>query len=360
MSDFNHSSGNLSPDYNAGQQRRSILALFVLLMSFLAACSSDPEATPTPSPTPTRAPMVASNQNVEVLSATETALAELEFGFVPLLEEEVTRIVVETGPDGEVARLVYPLQPADPADWPAKDSFIVAYAVQRILLDSPRVRDVTLSRFDVAAPIESQPDLIDHFVALVRFVDGSQAVVDLTPLASNFGARHPSRELLTMPATLERQFNEWRRGVLLNILQPMKVVQTGNTLYYLLVDTQVFPGHYEFSLRVHLTQPATPIQPLRLTRGSMASIIIERADFEAVRQHLVEVGPRAFNDDPGLVLFSGANDPALRSVLDEHLYLLWHLATKLEHKPAPVMATPTPTSTPTPTPTSPALPLLTS
>lgn len=359
MNDFNHSSGSLN---TGSPRRRPVLGLLVLLVSLLAACSSRAEVTPTPSPTPTRAPMVASNQNVEALSAAEAALAELEFGFAPLLEEEATRIVVETGPDGEVARLAYPLQPADPVEWPAKDSFIVAYAVQRVLLDSPRVRDITLSRFDIAAPVESQPGLVDHYAALVRFVDGSQAVVDLTPLASNFGARHPSRELLTTPATLERQFDEWRRGVLLNILQPMKVVQTGNNMYYLLVETQVLPGHYEFSLRVHLTQPATPIQPLRLTRGSMASITIERADFEAVRQHLVEVGPQAFNDDPGLVLFAGANDPALRSVLDEHLYLLWHLATKLEHKPAPVMATPTPTPTPTPspTPTSPALPLLTS
>jgi hypothetical protein len=312
--------------------------------------------------------MAANNQNVEALNAAQAAIADFEFGFAPLLEEEATRIVIEVGPAEEVARLAYPLQPADPVDWPAKDSFIAAYAVRQLLLESPQVKEAALSRFDLAAPIDNLQDRIDHVATLVRFADGSQAVVDLTPLASSFGARHPSREVLATTGEIESRFNEWRRGVLLNLLQPMKVVQDGSNIYYLLARTLVLPDHYEFSLRVHLTETATPIRPLRLTRGVSATVKISRAEFEAIRDYIAAAGPQAFNDEPALFERAGDDDPALNAVLDEHLRLLWHLITKLEHQRTTVMATATPTLTPTPTPTPPptatptrpALPLLTS
>ena len=41
-------------------------------------------------------------------------------------------------------------------------------------------------------------------------------------------------------------------------------------------------------------------------------------------------GPTAFNHRPELVIRKGDPDPTLAAVLDDHLFLLWHLVTKLQ------------------------------
>jgi len=330
--------------------------IFLWLATLLPACAPEPALTPTPSPTPTKPLVIPNNDNVEALNAAKAALGEFEFGFAPLLEEDATRVVIEPKPEGEVARLVYPLQPANPAEWPAVDSFVLAYAVQQSLLQSPEVRGVALGRFSVAAPLDDLQDRIDHVAVWARFRDGSQAIVDFSPLASSFGALHSATELLTEPDQIEPQFAEWRRGVALNLLQPLKVIKKSGNVYYLLAQFLISPDRYEFSLRVHLTQTATPIQPLRLTRGTMATVEIKRTDYEALRKLLLADGPTAFNQKPELLSRSGDNDPAMQAVLDEHLSLLWHLVTKLEHQLPEPDSTPVPTPTLTPTPTRPALP----
>lgn len=333
-----------------------IFGIIIWLAAVLPACAPQPELTPTPSPTPTRPLVIPNNDNVESLNAAKAALADFEFGFAPLLEEDATKIVLEPGPEGEVARLAYPPQPANPAEWPAVDSFVLAYAVQQTLLQSPQVRGVALGRFGVAAPLDDLQERVDHVAVWVRFVDGSQAIVDFSPLASSFGALHSATELLTDQDQIASQFAQWRDGVPMSLLQPMKVVEKKNSVYYLLAQVLITPERYKFSLRVHLTQTATPIRPLRLTRGTLAAVEIKRTSYEALRKLLLTDGPTAFNQKPELLSRSGDTDPTMQTILDENLPLLWHLVTKLEHHLPPPDSTPVPTVTPTPTPTRPALP----
>jgi hypothetical protein len=337
-----------------------ILATLVWIIAMLSACAEEPPPTPTPRPTSTRPLVIPDNQNVEALNTAKAALGNFEFGFAPLLQEDETRVVIESGPEGEIARLAYPPQPANPAEWSAVDSFVLSYAVQQNLLQSPHVLTAVLGRFAVAAPLEDLQDRVDHVAVWVRFADGSQAIVDFSPLASSFGSLHTATELLTTPDQIEAQFAEWRQGVPLNRLQPLKVAPQNGSVYYLLAEVTVSPEQYEFSLRVHLTQTATPIRPLQLTRGTMAKIAINRADFEALRQLLLADGPTVFSQKPELLSHSGDPDPALQAVLDEHLPLLWHLVTKLEPPPANPAATPVPTATATPTATPIPLPQETS
>lgn len=331
-------------------------AIICLLASVLACAPQPEESTPTPSPTATKPLVIPDNDNVEALNAAKAALDKLEFGLAPLLKEDATKIVIEPGPEGEMARLAYSLQPANPAEWPSVDSFILAYAAQQSLLQSPEVRGVILGRFAVAAPLSNLQDRVDHVAVWVRFADNSQAIVDFSPLASSFGALHSATELLSNQAQIEGQFAGWRHGVPLNLLQPMQVIKKNGNVYYLLAQVLITPDRYKFSLRVHLTQTATPIQPLRLTRGTMAIVEIKRTDYDALRQLLLADGPTAFNQKPELLSHLGDDDSAMQAILNENLLLLWHLVTKLEHQLPPPDSTPVPTLTPTPTPTRPALP----
>ncbi len=361
MTRRNRSTGAASR--RAGSKLYSLVLIGIMAL-LVAACAAEPEIEPTPNPTATatRPPLAVNNDNVEALNAAQAALNQFQFGFAPLLEQDGTRLVLETGPAGPVARLAYPLQPADPRDWPAMDSFILAYAVQQALLESPQVRRAGLSRFDVAAAIGPEQKHVEHVAVWVRFTDGSQAVVDLSPLGTNYGARHPTRELLTEPDQIEPQFERWRRGVFLDVLQPMKVVEAGRNVYYVLAGMEVSPEFYTFSIRVHQAQTADPMRPLLLTRGAVVTAKIHRANFETVQKLVRADGPEAFVNKPDLTNRTGDNDPALNKILDEQLYLLWHMVTKIEQKSAPPVATPTPTPvpTPTPTPTRSKLPLLTS
>lgn len=334
-----------------------LIALVAGLAVLLLACTpEEPPPLPTPMPTATRPMAIPDNDNVEALNAAKAALGDFEFGFASLLEEDATRLVIEPGPLGEIARLAYPPQPENPAEWPAVDSFILAYAIQQSLIQSPQVHGVALGRFGVAAPLDDLQDRVDHVAVWARFADGSQAIVDFSPLASSFGSLHSATELLTDQNQIENQFAQWRQGVPLDLLQPMKVVSKQNNVYYLLAQVLVTPDRYHFSLRIHLTQTATPIRPLRLTRGSGAEVEIKRTDYEALRKLLLADGPTAFNQKPELLTRSGDPDAIMKAILDEQLPLLWHLITKLEHQLLAPDATPVPTVTPTPTATRPALP----
>ncbi|GAB4422138.1 MAG: hypothetical protein Fur0044_19990 [Anaerolineae bacterium] len=334
-----------------------ILGLVWGLAALLLACApEEPRPLPTPTPTATRPLVIPDNDNVKALNAAKAALGDFEFGFASLLEEDATKIVIEPGPLGEVARLAYPPQPANPAEWPAVDSFILSYAIQQSLMQSPQVQGVALGRFGVAAPLDDLQDRVDHVAVWARFADGSQAIVDFSPLASSFGSLHSATELLTDAGQIENQFAQWRQGVPLDLLQPMKVVKKQNNVYYLLAQVLITPERYHFSLRAHLTQTATPIQPLRLTRGAAAVVEIKRTDYEALRKLLLADGPTAFNEKPELLTHRGDPDPTIQTVLTDQLPLLWHLVTKLEHQLPPPDATPVPTVTPTPTATRPALP----
>jgi hypothetical protein len=343
----------------------TIVGVSSIILILLLSCRPTPTPVPTPTPTPTRPIGLSTNKNVKALNAVQAALNDLEFGFAPLLVQDETRVLIETKPEGEVARLVYPLQPADPAVWSTVDSFILACAVRNVLLDFPQVEHVALGSFDLSAPVDDLGDLVNHVAVWVTFTDYTQAIVDLSPLATNFAAQHEAESLIYAPSAIEEQFAIWRQGVFLNQLQPMKVVTEDGETYYLLAQVLVFYDHYEFSLRVHPVQTADPMRPLRLMPGALVSLEVDREDFEAMQELIAAEGPNVFRQRPELLTRQGNNNQTLDVILDEHFYLLWHLVTKMEHRlPDPdFIPTPTPTFTPTPTPTptptaTPANPLL--
>ncbi|MDX1521400.1 MAG: hypothetical protein R3264_07220 [Anaerolineae bacterium] len=340
---------------------KSFAVIFLLIaLLFSVACTSTPPPTPVPTATATEIPRRSSfNDNVDAMNAAQAALKEVEFGFAPLLEDDNTRLRLEDSSTGTVLRLAYPQQPEDPTQWTAVDSFVLAHATQRVLLTTGQVERVVLGELELAAPVADRGDIITHVAVWVTFVDGTQAVIDLSPLSTDFAAQHQASAFLGSIAAVEERFNLWRDGVFLNQLQPMKIVEEAGERYFIVAEAQAFPDRYQFSLRTHTVQVADPMQPLRLIQGTMATVELDRADFETVQQQIEADGPLAFNENPDLVSRLGSDSPILNQILDEHLSLLWHMVTKLEHEPpdpselvpATPTVTPTPTATPTPTPT---------
>jgi hypothetical protein len=343
----------------------AILTTFVIL----SACKPSVEVEATPVPTPTQKAVVPQNDNVEALNAAQAALGKVNFGFAPLLREAEAKIVIEMTPVDELARLIYPEQPADPTAWATVDSFASAYAVRYIMLSLPQVNRVALGSFGVAGSVGDTAEHINHVAAWITFTDGSRAIVDMTPLSTNFAARHTPDQMMVDNNQIEARFAELRQGVGLDQWQPMTVVRQDNQLYYVLARVQVSYDRYKFSLRVHPVEPANPMQPMSLRPGAIAEVEINRSEFAALQTLVEEAGPTAFEAHPELLKRHGNNRQPLVGVLDQQLELLWHLITKFEHElPDPARATPTPvptaTATPTPTPSPTAtprkLPLVTS
>jgi hypothetical protein len=345
----------------------AILAMSVILLS----CKPDiAEVEPTPTPTPTQPPPAPRNDNVEALNAAQSALDKVEFGFAPLLVEAEAQVQLLGNANGyEIARLVYPQQPEDPRDWPTVDSFISAYAVRRAMLNLPQVSRIALGSFGVSGSVADTAERIDHIAVWVTFTDGSRAVIDLTPLSTNFAARHTPDQMIVDDNEIEGQFQSLRQGVELDQWQPMTVVKEEGELYYLLARVQIFYDRYLFALRIHPVQPADPMEPMSLRPGAVAELEINRTEFEALQKLVTDAGPTAFAQHPELLSRRGSTQQPLQDILDARLELLWHLVSKFEHTlPDPAMATPTPeptwtpmpTPTPTPTPTPRKLPLVTS
>lgn len=347
---------------------RSLVIIFAIII--LSACAiGEPDETPTPEPTATRPNSPPRNENVEALNQAQSALKEVDFGFAPLLLKEQAKVVLRAEAGVEIARLTYPQQSASPQQWPTMDSFVSAFAVRRILLNMPQVSRVALGRLNVSASIGNQAEPVEHIAAWVTFTDRSRAVIDLTPLSTNFAPRHAPDRMITDANQMEGIFSDRRTGINLNQLQPMTVVDENGQLYYLLAKILVTYNQYAFSLQSYPLEIADPMRPMNLRPGASVGVEINRNEFEALQTLLRDAGPEAFEENPELLTRTGSNNKALVDVQDEHLHLLWHLITKFEHQPPDpsvptatptVTATPSPTPTPTPTPTPKKLPLMTS
>ncbi len=345
--------------------------IFILLSLaiILVACGAEPEETPTPTLTSTPFPGPPRNENVEALNAAQAALDEQDFGFAPLLQDETARVILERTNGSEVARLAYPQQPADPSAWPSVDSFLSALAVRSFMIDLPQVIRVALGRFDAPASIDNAAENVEHVAAWITFDDGSRAIIDLSPLATNFAPRHIPDRMILDATEIEQIFVDRRTGVNLDRLQPMLVVEEEGRPYYLLAKVLVSFDRYTFALNLYPVEPADPITPMSLRPGTTAQLEINRDEFKALQELVEDAGPTVFNDQPQLLTRQGSTDETVTAVMDENLYLLWHLITKFEHElPDPtiptstptITPTPSPTPTPTPTPTPKKLPLLTS
>ncbi|MEM7345282.1 MAG: hypothetical protein AAF485_13670, partial [Chloroflexota bacterium] len=147
-----------------GSNKKIIFGVALLCISFLFACNPAPTPTLDPTATPTDVPGRSGfEDNVEALNQAQAVLDEMEFGFAPLLLEDDTRLILEPLNGVEAARLAYPLQPTDPTAWKAGDSFVLSYAVRRLLLDSTRLEQAAIGVIEVTAPVADTSDVINHF-----------------------------------------------------------------------------------------------------------------------------------------------------------------------------------------------------
>ncbi|GAB4426501.1 MAG: hypothetical protein Kow0031_06290 [Anaerolineae bacterium] len=330
------------------------LLLAALLLALVAACAGPPRERPTPTATSTTTPIPPAprNDNVEALNSAQASLGEFHFGLAPLLLLDDTRVTLETEPGAEVPYLRYPPQPADPTDWPGVDSYVLSYATRAELFDSAAVSRVTLGQFHISASVENAAQAVLHTAAWITFRDGSQAVVDLSPLSTNFAPRHIPETMLVDDLEIETKFSAHREGVSLSELQPMAVMRQEGNLYYLLAQVKVSYERYIFSLQAHQVQPADPMRPMELYSGDTVAVEIDRDQFEKLQELVGEAGEDVFSEHPELLTRRGKNDETLTALLDDNVNLLWHLITKFEHQPPdPDLPTPTPVPTVTPTPT---------
>jgi hypothetical protein len=347
------------------------VVLVLLLVWIVAGCQYMAEEAPTATPTATRTPVPPrpQNDNVTALNSAQAAVGEFHFGLAPQLEANTTRITVETSPNGEMARMVYERQPDDPTEWMGVDSFVLAYAVRETLASSSAVRRVMLGQFHVSASVGQEAFPVQHYAAWINFADGSQAIVDLSPLATNFAPRHLPEMMLTDPVEIEETYRQRQETTNLNQLQPLLVEEQNGQSYYLLAEIKISYHQYAFTLQLHPIQPADPMRPLELHPGVSAGVEIDRTDFAKLQTLVRQGGPEVFDAHPELLTRRGADNELLTELINEQLHLLWHLITKFEHTPpdpsrptpTPVpTATPLPTPTPTPTATPRKLPLVTS
>jgi len=347
---------------------RFFVTIFFAVTTLLA-CSPAPNPTPTPIPTPTERPAIPRNDNVEALNAAQAALAEVDFGFAPLLLEDSAHVTLKSDAAGERARLTYPEQPADPTQWKTVDSFVSAYGTRYVLKTMPHVSRIALGSFGVPASVGSEAETIEHFATWITFVDRSRAVVDLTPLSTNFAPRHTPDSMITEDIQIESIFADRRTGIDLNQWQPMLVVEQDNQLYFVLARITVSFDDYTFALRLHPVKPADPMEPMQIRPGIIAGVTVSRAEFSEYQAMLTQADSSYFRDQPDTLTIEGSPNQSLTTVLDQNAELLWHLITKFEHQepnpniptptPSPT-ATPSPTPTPTLTPTPRSLPLETS
>lgn len=351
------------------QRRARMAAGLLAVLILLLACTAAPEITPTPEPTATRIPPAPRNENVEALNSARAAIGDFNFGLAPLLLEDATTIELQSGLGGQTAWMKYPTQPADAREWPGVDSFVLSYTVRKTLLNSAQVSRVTLGQIDVSASVDNTAKIVQHTAVWVTFLDGSRAIVDLSPLSTNFAPRHIPNNMLVDNNELESTFSVRRGGVALDELQPMMVIEEAGNLYYLLAQISVDYDRYAFSLHLYPVQPADPMHPMGISPGITTSVEINRTEFADLQQLLRDSGLSAFETHPELLLHRGRPNAALTQIMDDNLQLLWHLVTKFRHQlpdpsqptPTPIpTATPTPSPTPTPTATPRKLPLLTS
>ncbi len=329
-----------------------------LLLVALAGCRLTanrllPTAAPPATPSGSGVPR---NDNVEALNAAKAAVGNLEFGLAPLLLDKASTITLTTQAGQPRAQLTYPLQPANPQDWPAVDSFVLSVAARQAVLNSPQVSWVALGRFGVSTSVDGVPETVQHTAAWITFVDGSRAVVDFSPLSTNFAPRHIPQEILTDPLEIDKLYEQRRAGVDLTELQPMKVIKSGGQVLYLLAKVEVLSGQYRFGLYLHPVQIADPIRPMELSPGVTAGVDVDRREFGQLQQLLQSAGPNVFGRHPELLRRRGRLDPQLTQALDDNLPLLWHLITKFQAPPTDALL-PAPTITPTPPPTTTPTPL---
>jgi hypothetical protein len=296
--------------------RLTTLFLMLLLSIPLSACQSKPAVTDDPLP----------EQDAQILARLQVNLSDVDYGFAPLLLDPASRVVVEDG----IAYLVYPTQPADPREWQTMDCFATAYAVRDQLLKNERVSDVALGL--VTLPSGLEDGLSRHVAAWVTFADGHTTTVDLTPLAADpIAPHHVPVHLDRDQESIERQFEKWRHGIFLSKAQPMLVTRRDGRLYYLLASVLILDDEYQFTLHGHQVQPATRDRPLQFDHSAVIGLRFSRSAFANVQPVVTSEGSHAFNARPHLLTRQGDADPALNAVLDEHLYLLWHLVTKFSH-----------------------------
>jgi len=290
-----------------------LLAALLLASCSQAAAPAEPQAT-------------LPEGDARILAQLQADLGDAAYGFAPLLLDDDTRVRIKD----DVIYLDYPDLPDDPRAWPVTECFISAYVVRDELLSDERVSDVALGRVVLPSGLEGGGNRY-HVVAWVTFEDDHTTTVDLTPLAADpIGPRYEPDQLVRDEAELDDQFQRMRRGLNLDRTRAMLVTRRDGNLYYLMVSVQIVDAEYQFVLYGHRVQPATRARSLQIDRSAVIALRFKRAAFHEVQSTVAEDGPGAFNARPHWLTRQGDEDPTLNAVLDEHLYLLWHLVVKFQ------------------------------
>jgi hypothetical protein len=295
------------------KKRKLWLPLLLLLLA-LPACQTQSSAAALP------------EQDAQILDRLPALFEDVDYGLAPLLLDEHTQVVVQNG----VAYLDYPDQPDDPRAWQSTECFGYAYTIRNEILSDERVSDVALGLVTLPSGL-GEGKRSYHVAAWVTFRDGHTIPVDLSPLAADpIGPRYDAGQLVSDQAELDDQFQRLRQGVNLNQARAMLVTRRDGRLYYLLVSVLVMDDEYQFTLYGHRIRPATGEHSLRFDSNAVVGLRFRRSAFHQVQPTVAGEGPNAFNAKPHLLTRQGDEDAALNAVLDEHLYLLWHLVTKFE------------------------------
>ncbi len=323
------------------QRRKTSIALMVLrtililIIIFLAFSDKVMERVALALPRPsalTEATAASARENSETLYQVQTALPNFEFGLAPLFYLDESQVIINATGPAPYAQLTYPKQPRFADEWPGFDSFVTAYAVRHQLLNQPNVHQVALGTFNVSASTEDYFDFVNHTAVWVTFDDGSQAIIDMTPLATTYGPRHFARSLSREGKKIERQFTKQRSRLNLNHLQPLKIVEQAGQPYYLLTKVMVYADRYEFYLAVYQVNTATSTQPIQLVEGARVRITLEQSTFDWAQAQLLAAGEESFSKNQTLFTRQGSPDPTLNAILDDNLTLMWHIIIKLKRQ----------------------------
>ena len=320
-------------------KQRSFLTLVFGVGLLLGACRAAPDLQPAAGPEPAPAQVEEApnaRTNIQTLDSARLVLDRVDFGLAPLLLNEEARIELISTAEDQIARLVYPQQPADPRAWSTTDALIAACAVQRALREDSQISWLRVGAIKVPASVDNEAEEIDHLFVWITFSDGSKAIVDRTPLSTNFAARHNAANRMTLydESHIEPIFADRRHGVNLNQLQPMLVVENESQPYYLLARVMISKDTYEFSLQAHPVEIADSSHPLSLRPGAISRVTVQQSEFRTLQARAADSGPNFFAQNPELVTRLGASQREMGTVLDNHLHLLWHIVTKFGPEPS--------------------------
>ena len=269
----------------------------------------------------------------------------IHYGYEPLLLDPASTIKLEN----QWLVLRWPTEPVDPAARRAAECFGFSYSVWK-LREQTGVASVKLGQVELPSSLGEFVQNQRYVIAIVRYDDGRQENVDLTPLSEGRNPRFDSFVRIVQDETeIQSQYQTLRRGVALNQGTPMRVVERGSKKFYILASAvRSDAKFFESQLRIYEYEPATADHQLTFGRSIAAawSIPLDKSAAEELLTDFEDVDFRVIGD---------IDDPQMRQLVEEFNYIPRTIAEKFDHDSRPkVQATipvPAPSGEQTNTPT---------